>query len=46
MNAIGDDWKKNDRCDLTVAKEKFIMILASLLFLQKDSQYKKHFDRQ
>jgi len=46
MNTIGNDWKKNDRCELTVAREKFMLILASVLWLQKDSQYSELFKRQ
>ena len=46
MSAIGGDRKKNGRCELTVAKETFMMVLATDFLLPKHSPYTKHFSLQ
>ena len=46
LRAIGDDRKKSGRCDLTVAREKFINMLGSDVILQKNSPYTKFFRLQ
>lgn len=46
LNAIGEDWKSTGRCDLAIAKEKFMLQLRSLFLMKKNSQYSDHFKRQ
>ena len=46
MIAIGDDRKKNGRCELTVAKETFMMVLATDFLLPKNGPYTNQFRLQ
>ena len=46
MIAIGDDRKKNGICELTVAKETFMMVLATDFLLPKNSPYTNQFRLQ
>jgi hypothetical protein len=45
LNAIGNDWEKTGRCDLYVAKERFLFVLLTGFVLQKDSPYTEYFSR-
>jgi hypothetical protein len=45
-NLILEDWKKTSRCDFAIAKEKFLLSLASGFLLQKNSLYTKYFSLQ
>ena len=42
---INDDWKRTGKCDFTVAKETFLMVLISGILLKKNSPYTEYFNR-
>jgi len=44
--AVGQDWKKTGRCDFTLAKEKFLMVLGGGFVLQKNGIYREYFSRE
>ena len=46
MSAIGDDWKKNGRCELAVAKEAIMVGVGSIFLLPKNSPYTNQFRLQ
>lgn len=41
LDTIGEEWKRTGKCDLAVAKEKFLLALTSAFILQKNSPYTK-----
>ena len=45
LRAIGEDWKKTGRCDFAMAKETFMLALASAFFMRKNSPYTEYFNR-
>ena len=45
LNTIGKDWKSSGRCNFDIAKERFLLVLATPFVLQKKSQCTEYFNR-
>jgi len=46
LNSIGEDWQRTGRCDFTLAKERFMMVLGTGFLLKKNSLYTEYFNRE